>query len=268
MTGACRSNRIWKTRRLEADALGGKIARKEDQTVQCQMICLQIVMGDESSPNNSCPSSPSLPEKMTDSSSSPVAAMTTSDSVKEEGTASSPCSSGSSNKPSAQLSFSIARLINKVPSDSPPAPAVRSDPASLLHQYPPVYPIPMWPPSSNARFPQGSLPGYCEPSLNQMLRTVLMHQTALPTDALATLMRHYQQQFYAHPPAGLFPPPPPPPLNLSATAAVARAAAATNAANMHKVEILRSAASASLQQQRPHHPHGKSPIRPISHYRP
>ena len=225
-------------------------------------------MGDESSPNNSCPSSPSLPEKMTDSSSSPVAAMTTSDSVKEEGTASSPCSSGSSNKPSAQLSFSIARLINKVPSDSPPAPAVRSDPASLLHQYPPVYPIPMWPPSSNARFPQGSLPGYCEPSLNQMLRTVLMHQTALPTDALATLMRHYQQQFYAHPPTGLFPPPPPPPLNLSASAAVARAAAAPNAANMHKVEILRSAASASLQQQRPHHPHGKSPIRPISHYRP
>lgn len=184
-------------------------------------------------------------------SNSPVAlTTTTTDSVTKEedgqliGNNSSPSSTNGQHKPTAPLSFSIARLINKVPNDSPAATSNRPS------THPPVYPIPMWPPTSTSNNSRGpafpaSLAGYGEPNLNQMLRTVLMHhQTGLPTDALAALMRHYQQQFYSHPPAGLFPSHPvaPAPLNLSATAAVA-------AANLHKVEILRSAATASFQHR-------------------
>lgn len=214
-------------------------------------------MGDEDSPTNSCPSSPSLADKMSDAgsqhgmSNSPVALTRTTDSVTKEedgpliGNNGSPSSTHGQHKPSAPLSFSIARLINKVPNDSPAATSDR--PSVRSSSDPPVYPIPMWPPTSTSSrgpaFP-ATLPSYGEPSFNQMLRTVLMHhQTGLPTDALAALMRHYQQQFYSHPPAGLFHHPvAPAPLNLSATAAVA-------AANLHKVEILRSAATASLQHR-------------------
>lgn len=218
-------------------------------------------MGDDCSPINSCPNSPSsILDKMPGSNSSshrsdsPSAVTTGIDhgtsAVKEEENANrrnSP-SGTATNKPSAQLSFSIARLINKMPNE-PSASSTVNQP--LDSNLPPVYPIPMWPPTSTSssanqtRMPAFPLPGYCEPaSLNQMLRTVLMHhQSGLPTDALATLMRHYQHQFYGHPSpnvAGLFHQPPtslPPSLNLSATVA---------AANLQKVEILRSAATASL----------------------
>lgn len=245
---------------------------------------------DESSPNSpsSCRSSPiSLPGKTTDSlniirDSSPQL----SDSVKEEENAGSrnkttisPCSNSS--KPSAPLSFSIARLINKLPADetstseSPdnnrPSGSSANNNAHQS-QHPPVYPIPMWAPTTSVNgnntrpppppaFPSQLMPGYFQQqfpdpgnnSLNQMLRNVLMHQ---PTDALATLMRHYQQQFYASGHPLQFPSHGPPPLNLSSSNS------ASTAANLQKVEILRSAASASLQHNSrpllaPHHLHGK-----------
>lgn len=255
-------------------------------------------MGDgESSANNSCRSSPiSLAEhsKMTDSiNMSRESSPQLSDSVKEEentGNGSKSSSCGKSNKPSAQLSFSIARLINTLPSandNSPissPAPDNRPSASSSTIQHPPVYPIPMWAPTSTtgnnaattrpSAFAPHMMPSYFagqQPfadagnngSLNQMLRNVLMHQ---PSDALATLMRHYQQQFYAtagHPlqfgthPVGSLPPP----LNLSANSS----SGTSSAANLQKVEILRSAASASLYHQQnrpspllaPHRLHGK-----------
>jgi len=242
---------------------------------------------DDSSPNSpsSCRSSPvSLPGKATDSVNiSRDGSPQLSDSVKEEENAGSrnktsisPC--GGNNKPSAQLSFSIARLINKLPANETSESSSDNNrpsgsSASTQPQHPPVYPIPMWAPTttvngnSNAptrppAFPSHLMPGYFQHpfpdpgnnSLNQMLRNVLMHQ---PTDALATLMRHYQQQFYASGHPLQFPPHGPPPLNLSSSTS-----ASTAAANLQKVEILRSAASASLQHNSrpllaPHHLHGK-----------
>jgi hypothetical protein len=251
---------------------------------------------DESNPNSpsSCRSSPiSLPGKTTDSINiSRESSPQLSDSVKEEENAGSrnktnisPCSN---NKPSAQLSFSIARLINKLPANetsSDHRPSGSSDAVNIQPQHPPVYPIPMWAPTTTASangnnnatirpsaFPSQLMPGYFQQqqpfpdpgnnSLNQMLRNVLMHQ---PTDALATLMRHYQQQFYAsgqlHFPSHSVGPLPPP-LNLSSNNSVNT----STAANLQKVEILRSAASASLHHSNsrpspllaPHHLHGKS----------
>jgi hypothetical protein len=254
---------------------------------------------DESNPNSpsSCRSSPiSLTGKTTDSlNMSRESSPQLSDSVKEEETTGSrnktsisPCSSSSNNKPSAQLSFSIARLINKLPAnetsshDNRPSGSSSSSSVNVQPQHPPVYPIPMWAPTSTPTanvttrplaFQSQMMPGYFQQqqqqpfpdnSLNQMLRNVLMHQ---PTDALATLMRHYQQQFYAsgHPlhfpshPVGSLPAPP---LNLSSSSNSVNTST-TTAANLQKVEILRSAASASLHNSRPsplfapHQLHGK-----------
>lgn len=268
--------------------------------------------GESSANNSSCRSSPvSLADhqhKLTDAiNTSRDSSPPLSGSVKEEesgaksrGT-SSPCGNAINNKPSAHLSFSIARLINTpMPSadddNSPttsPAPDHRpsASQASTV-QAPPVYPIPMmWAPTTtsgtnattattaNTRpsaFASQMMAGYlpAQPladvggngaSFNQMLRNVLMHQ---PTDALAALMRHYQQQFYAGghalPFAAHAVGPLPPALNLSAANS---SGTSSSAANLHKVEILRSAASASLhhhQQNRPtpllapHRLHGKT----------
>ena len=147
--------------------------------------------------------------------------------VKEE----APVKTSSTVKPS--LSFSIARLINKVP-DAPSAPHRSPGPAgpSGSSSFNPVYPIPMWPSSRLAS----------SDSLN------LIRAGVLPSsEMVATLMRHYQQlygQHLLHQPmmagiAGLHQP----------------------GSNLHKVEILRSAAAAASLHHRtplsaaaaPHH---------------
>lgn len=160
-------------------------------------------------------------------------------------------------KPS--LSFSIARLISSPAEeqrngDRSPASSGPSSPVSSV----PVYPIPMWPPSSQSSRLPNAFPSFYpsnESQLNQMLRNVLHHSA---NETVSTLMRHYQQLYGAHPPTGLLPPSPPPLVSQASHL-------------QHKVDILRSAAAASLSSslQRPlvpapHHPHGKNEIIPAS----
>lgn len=155
-------------------------------------------------------------------------------------------------KPS--LSFSIARLISSPAEDQRSdnkSPALSSSgPSSPVSSIPghPIQPIPMWPPTSqHSRLPNafpGFIPSTYSPNdshFNQMLRNVLHHSA---NETVSTLMRHYQQLYGAHP--GLLPPSPP---LINQTAHL-----------QHKVDILRSAAAASLQRPlipAPHHPHGK-----------
>lgn len=145
-------------------------------------------------------------------------------------------------KPSAaSLSFSIARLINgdvaSASDTSPTAPSTATTQTASSKK--PVYPIPMWPQApalikptaAGWPFPgyAASLPAtsaYTDPNFNAMLRHVL-HNSGFPTDTVAALVRHYQ--------------------TLYGGAAVAAAA------NLHKVEILRSAAAAASLHHHHHH---------------
>ena len=140
----------------------------------------------------------------------------------------------------ASLSFSIARLIagnaeTSAPPPPPPAPpAVPAVPqplaalplASAANKNP-LYPIPMWAPVTSSAFPAygAALPAsaYSDPGLNAMLRHVL-HSSGFPNDTVTALVRHYQTLYGG-----------------GATAAAV--------ANLHKVEILRSAAIHHQQQQ-------------------
>lgn len=127
--------------------------------------------------------------------------------------------SSTGSKPTASLSFSIARLINKVPD----APQRSMAPATVGSGSNPVYPIPMWPSSR-------------PDSLNQMLiRGVL---PSSETVMVATLMRHYQQLYGQH--------------LLQPMMSAGLHHHHQPGSNLHKVEILRSAAAAaSLHHYRP-----------------
>ncbi len=146
------------------------------------------------------------------------------------------------------LSFSIARLINKIPETS----VTESRQPSAVPANP-VYPIPMWAPSSNSRtLPSAPLPA--SQHLNQMLLRGMLHNSGFANETVATLMRHYQQLYGQHNPLLLagsngqlnFPSP-----SSHVHQLLASSAGQNHLSNLHKVEILRSAAAAASLHHRP-----------------
>ena len=140
--------------------------------------------------------------------------------------------SAESKKPSAPLSFSIARLINSAadqvkPASSAPEDLPSAGPSASLKN--PIYPIPMWPHLNQVLKPQTAAwpfqanfinppfqaPVSADANFQQMLRTLLQH-SGFPPETMATLVRHYQQMYNV----------PPPPL-------LAQQHLISNAANLH-----------------------------------
>lgn len=222
--------------------------------ISLNLFAQNMIMADEESSNHSGRSDASSERVVGSSAKSGHNSPTSCDAVKEEEAV---------HKPS--LSFSIARLINSPErsGDKSPASSAPSSPVSS-GAAPPVYPIPMWPPTSQSGRLPSAFPGFMpaassagysssESHFNQMIRNVL-HHSGFANETVSTLMRHYQQLYGAHPPAGLLPPSPPPLLSMNQPSHL-----------QHKVDILRSAAAASLSSslQRPlipapHHSHGES----------